>query len=600
MFLAVVATSIMQLFSVTQDTHAAVGSTASDIWYVRTAAECAVNGDGLAYDCATTPGGHGAFNGTTPTQMNWTPATGIDDGDIVYICGTHHTGLYIGVAAAGSQGKPITIHFGCPGNAGKIIQQTVLAEALQATNWVNEASGRWYLSLASYANSPKRVWANMVELMRSETKDVLGQPVSLNGPVRGWWFDDVNNRLYLPSTVNPAVTLMELRTLSSSNTPCSFSAICLTRKENKFFDIVNPNIEGGGLGAIYILGATDIRIFGSSTVDDCRIGRLSNRGIYISDSSGNGSGVASARIEVFNCRLDPGLQESIDGYTHELNGVTHDGIFISEGSNDNNFHDLIVNDWQHTGISIAAIRGTTTITNNRISNVTFTCQWFVEYCRAFGVDGSRLHAATGNMFVNNRVKNMTVRSQLNGNGNIVEGNLFTDQRIGAVVIDKSHISQVLEFQGYAGPSQDNLIRRNIFANNLASPCISFRNGTNTVSGNIIVENTFINCGGLDTPGAEYTALYIPEDATIGAQVIRNNTFLVSNGEAPIHYKNLGKISAIAFNAGCSGDVCEGNVAIDAAQYPVMNSDEAFATRCGIGMWWQMTPVSIREFLCFHH
>lgn len=577
---------------------AIAGSDAVDTWYVRPNTECVVNGNGLAYTCAATPGGQGAFN-STDSGLNWTPTTGIDDGDIVYVCGFHKTGLLVGTLAAGSVNKPITVRFDCPGNPGRILQQTILAEASQAVNWINESPGVWYISLASYSNSPKRVWSNGVELMRSETKTVLGQPVSVTGPVRGWWFDSTNNRLYLPSNVNPSVTLTELKTLSSSNTPCSFSAICFTRKENKFFNVINPNLEGGGLGAVYILGATDIKIYGLVSSADCRIGRYSNRGVYISDSAGNGTGIASGNIEIFNCTLDPGLPESIAGYTHEVNGVTHDGIFVSEGSNNNSFHDLLIYDWQHTGFSIAAIRGTTTITNNVVTNVTFECRWFVEYCRAFGIDGQQLNFATGNVIRNSRIKNMTVRSQLNGNGNIVEDNLFTDQRVGAVVIDKSHLSQVLEFQGYAGPSQDNVVRRNIFANNTASPCISFRSSTFTNENHTIEENTFINCGGLDTPGADYVAVHIPSELNVGDQILRNNKFVISNGQLPINYKAAGFVSVSDFEAACTGDTCDGNFEMDSSGFAAFDSNSSYAAKCGLGTWWQMTATSVREFLCLH-
>jgi len=576
---------------------ALVGSEANNTWYVRPKVECSINGNGLSYECAESLGGSGAFN-STDSGLNWTPVTGIDAGDTVYVCGLHTTGFLVGPSASGTPDRHITIRFDCPRNPGRILNQTILTEALQAANWVKESEGVWYLSLPSYINPPKRVWLNDIEHMQSEVKSLLGQSSTPNGPVRGWWFDAPNKRLYLPSTSNPSIKLMVVKTLSSTNVPCSFSALCFMRANNKFFDIINPNVGGGGLGSVYILGATDIRIFGLKTTNDCEIGRWSHRGVYITDSTGRGTGTESRNIEIFNCNIDPRLPESIAGYAHEFNGVTGDGILLSEGSHDNSFHDLIIIDWQHTGFSVEALRGTTTIRNNVVSNTVFTCRWFVEYCRPFGIDGSRLNAATGNVFRNNKIVNMTVRAQFNGNGNLLEGNLFTNQRIGGIFLTKKNISQVLEFQGYAGPSQGNIVKRNIFLNNTTSPCISFNASNFTNSNHIIEENIFINCGGLDTPGAEYAALYLPNKLNVGAQTIRKNRFIVSNGHLPIMYRSFGFKSVVDFETSCSDDICTNNFEIEASKFEFIN-DAASATQCGLGMWWQMSANAQREYICFH-
>lgn len=592
-----VVTTVLEL--ILEASIALAGSAAVDTWYIRPQSECAVNGNGLAYTCASTPGGSGAFNSPMPTEVNWTPVTGVDQGDIVYVCGTHTQSLLIGLTATGTAEKHITIRFDCPGNPGKILKQTVLTEALQTGNWVNESTGVWYIALPSYANSPKRVWVNHVELMRSETKNVLGQPVSVNGPVRGWWFDDANKRLYLPSISNPAVSITEMRTLSSGNSNCAYSAVCFTKTVNQYFDLINPNLEGGGLGALYIIGASNLRIFGLQTVNDCRIGRLSNRGVYLADSAGNGTGTASHDIEIFNCLLDPGIPESVDGYTHEFNGVSHDGLFLSNGTNNNKFYNLKIRNWQHTGIGIAAISGTTTINGNIFENIEFECDWFIEYCRAFGVDGTITGAANGNIFRKNIINGMTVRSQLNGTNNIVEDNLFMNQRIGDVVIDKINHSQVLELQAYAGAAHNNVIRRNIFYNNPVSPCISFREGgASTVDGTIIEDNAFINCGGLDTPGHEYTVISIRNHASILNQIIRNNRFFVSNGQPTIFYKASGIVSLAGFEAACVGDMCTGNREYNTAGL-VADESSGYADRCGFGMWWQATNNSLRKYVCFH-
>ena len=65
------------------DAFAAVGDTTPQAWFVRPAAICAVNGDGLGYECATTAGGRGAFSGFS--NILYSPTTGVDDGDTLYV-----------------------------------------------------------------------------------------------------------------------------------------------------------------------------------------------------------------------------------------------------------------------------------------------------------------------------------------------------------------------------------------------------------------------------------------------------------------------------------------------------------------------------------
>lgn len=592
-----VTTAVLQL--ILDATIALSGSALMDTWYVRPQTECAINGNGLSYACAEEADGPGAFNSPMPTAVNWTSVTGVDQGDVLYICGFHTEPLLIGTAATGTAERHITIRFDCPGNPGRILQQTIHAEALQAGNWVNESTGVWYLSFASYENGPKRVWVNGNELVRSETKQALGQSDGPGHPIRGWWYQDSARRLYYPSMVNPATIITELRTLASGNTNCAFSAICFTRITNQYFDVINPNVEGGNFGSIYILGAANIRIFGLQKPEDCRIGRLSNRGIHLTDTLGWGAGIASANNEVFNCILDPGIPESFDGYTHEWNGVSHDGLFLLHGSNNNKFHHLVLRNWQHAGIGMAALNGPATINGNVIEHNTFECEWFIEYCRAFVVDGTQAGWADGNIIRQNIIDGMTIRSQFNGTHNTAEDNLFMNQRIGDIVIERPHSSQILELQPYRGPSHDNVIRRNVFYNNTSSPCISFRDGAaSTIVNTLIEDNTFINCGGIDTPGAEHVVINIPNAASILNQTIRNNRFFVSNGQPAIFYKTHGFLSVADFETNCVGDVCTGNRSYDTSGL-VADESVNYTNRCGFGMWWRMDSATEQKHVCFH-
>lgn len=64
---------------------AETGSAAADTWYVRPVAECAHNGDGLAYNCAAEAAASGAFKSFSGVIM--TTTVGVDDGDTLIACG---------------------------------------------------------------------------------------------------------------------------------------------------------------------------------------------------------------------------------------------------------------------------------------------------------------------------------------------------------------------------------------------------------------------------------------------------------------------------------------------------------------------------------
>ena len=109
--------------------YAAVGTSGPESWYVRPSGACPHSGDGLAYDCASGPGQAGAF--VDFPSIGWAPTTGIDDGDTLYVCGTHTTVKSLIVAGAtGSDGSPITLNFDCPGDSGLIRHVTAHPEAL--------------------------------------------------------------------------------------------------------------------------------------------------------------------------------------------------------------------------------------------------------------------------------------------------------------------------------------------------------------------------------------------------------------------------------------------------------------------------------------
>lgn len=571
MWLAVV------LFSFLLNVIPDIGNAAT--WFVRPIADCAYSGNGAAYECAPSSGQRGAFRDTS--AVNWNPLNGVAPGDTLYVCGQHLHGMQ--VATAGTETQRVTISFSCPGNNGRIIQRVIHADALQEQNWAQPLPYIWYIA-NPYINKPYRLWINMQEQVASESKDYLGTQVSPTGPFRTWWYDALNKHIYIYSRGNPAQYILEMRSLASSNSNCMYAAICLT-VSNHHIDIVNPDLQGGGLGAVYIAGSSYIRIFGDHKTR-CSIGAWGARGITMSDSSVSGVGTSAHHNEVYNCVIDPYVSPGLDGMTHELNGTTGDGIVLSQGADDNYFHDLTIRNWQHSMVNIVGTVGTLPLQRNVFEYITYECSDYVEYCRAFSVDGNSLDRVSGNVFRSSVISNMTVRSQLNGNANIVEKNYFKHQRNGTVLKGPLTIAQVLEFEGYAGPSQDNVVRGNVFFGNRISPCVSFRPNARLLSGHRIEKNIFINCGGVD---GNYTALFMPEHINLGSNTVRENTFI---GADPIYYRSVGKTSVSQFEAACTSDQCSGNQEALLTSFPIITDGG-----CLLGFLWEMGGQRPTEYIC---
>lgn len=539
-------------------------------WFVRPSTSCAFNGDGLSYECAQYNGGTGAFNSFV--GINWTPVAGVDKGDILFVCGEHSSTFVIPSHVTGDDQNHITVDFLCPNDRGKIRTRTVLSNALDPASWINTHPNIWRISLTQFDNFPRRVWTNGVEQIMSESFGMLGVRSSSGpyGPVRFWWYDISSKSMYVFSKTNPSQWLTSVETLSSTNTGCSYASLCILRPTNKYIDVLNPILEGGGLGSLFILGASNIRVLGIEGAESCHIGGFAGRGILISDSGSNGTGAQSDSIEIGHCRLDPYLPSYLSGYQHELNGVTHDGISAFHGVNNSWFHDLVIRSWQHTGVTLIAHRGVGSVNNNILERITYDCDLFVEYCRAFAVDSVNLSKASHNIFRDSVITNQTVRSQFNGDHNTVQNNIFMNQRLGSVTIGKSHISQVLESQGYLGPSEDNRLIGNVFYNNKVGPCFYIRPDTNTKKRFTISGNLFIDCGGTDTPGAEGVALFIPDEGISSQHVITRNIFVVPDGRHPLFYKELGKASVEQIHGRCVSDTCSLNTEsyTDMVQVPV--------------------------------
>jgi len=538
--------------------YAAVGTSGPESWYVRPSGACPHSGDGLAYDCASSPGQPGAF--VDFPSIGWAPTTGIDDGDTLYVCGTHTTGKSLIVAGAtGSDGSPITLNFDCPGDSGLIRHVTAHPEALAPEAWTHDGGDRWSLVLSGYAYPlPRRLWINGIEQIMSNSLANVGTRInSPTAPVATWWFDQAANRLTVQSASNPAVGAVSVESLAAREVG-HYAPIRIPTNETDWVRVVNPRLEGGHYAALYSLGADHITIEGSS-VETCRIGRHGVRGLFIADTNGNGTGEPSDDVTVTRCTIAPDAPLSYAGYAWEWNSGQGDGIDVAFGAQRVRLLSNVIRDWPHANLSIRATSGTGAVRDVAVHNNVLTCAAHVSYCRGFTIDGNGPDRATGIVLSGNIFDGFRIRSQLNGNGNTLISNVFRNQRPDIVYGNRT---ESVEMQAYTGTSYGNLLAYNTLSNAHA-PCLSIRGEQPTLAGHALIGNRLLDCGGPYIAGSEDVALVIP--AGVGTQTIVNNVIYHHARPSWVQYRAAGKLPVAAFDAACSGDRCGGNIEEGSAQ-----------------------------------
>lgn len=563
---------------------AATGSSAVDTWYVRPLGACANNGDGLAYGCASGAGATGAFIGRA--NIIWTATTGVDDGDTLYICGSHTESIFPGPNTIGTASSRIKINWSCPSDRGSIRISTIMTEGLVGGNWTNESGNLWYLSLAAYAAlpNPRRVWLSGTEEFPATVKADLGtREGGGSNPISRWWYDSGNARLYIYATANPATVYSSFESLvATSSANCGYTPFCIPSSTRQYIDLINPILEGGNTVGLYINDAsTEIRVYGTD-VSECQIGNRSPQGISFNDAASNGTGATPTYIRVHDCTIDSGIPSAlyVYGSSQGSSGLSWDfggwgdGIHFRYACTNCVIEDNIVRNWPHAQIYIHATAGTNTITGNHIRNNYLDCD--LSYCHGLGSDGTSLGMATNNWWYGNQIWNMATHDSLNGNGNYFIGNLWANHR--CETVSTLNRCATIHWEGYtASVSQDNYFVNNTLANNEYAPCIEFVQGLNNKSGFVVANNILLNCGGTNVAGKENYSLYIQNHASVLNQTFKNNEIYDSSVTNTVYYKATGATTVAGFQAACSGDTCSGNIATNPL---LMTATTDFSLRSG--------------------
>lgn len=536
---------------------AAVGTSAAENWYLIQG--CTHNGDGLAQACAPSAGASGAWN--DPANVSWTVTTGVDDGDSLWIGGTFVCKtLTVGSSANAPSNNRIKIRFDLAGNPGKIRNVCALTEALTAGNWTDMGGNVWRIDVNAYVwDDPNRMWLNGVEILGTDTLSHLGTQVNGGGPVTRWYHDGAAGHIYLYNVGNPATGLTSLEGLFASGSN-DYAPIRINGAGISGIEIINPNVEGGNLAALYTLGPNDIVIHGSNgDRSTCNIGKHSGRGILLQGTSTSGMGSNNTDIVIYDCTIDAGWPSHLADYRYELTHQLGNGVEVS-GSTRPIITRTTIKDWSHANLYIVSIGGTDTVVDGKFNENLLTFSNAVAYARPLNVDGDALGRASNNEFNRNELSNFTVRPQLNGNGNKYVGNKIGPVRETLVLKSgTTQHGQSLSIEKYAVISQDNLYANNTVFGNGVAPCVDYRNTGSSSTGHKWYNNAFINCGNAAytaLPNGEGVAFYLPSSFT-GNLDIRNNHFhpVTSN---PFSLNGT-KYTIAGFEAACpAGSTCSGN------------------------------------------
>lgn len=492
---------------------AAVGTSASNTFYV--VKGCANNGDGLASNCAASGGASGAWNALA--SVVWTTTTGVDDRDILNICGEFIDETLV-LSASATLGNEIQVRGdGCAGNPGIINRIHTMTEATTAGNWTNESENIWYLDVSGYSwPHARRVWLNDIELMVADQKTNLGTQINGGTPVSTWFPDTTNNRLYLYSVGNPATGMTSLKSLVAGSGTCSYSAVCANGASVQGIKLTNLTIKGGNLAGFYTLGSQRIELIGTAEdASSCNV--LDGvRGVIFQGTSTSGTGSNSVDLKVDRCTIDQRWPSNLADYRFEPSILGSLNAIEISGSTRPVVRRSIIRDSHHANIYMIATTGTDTVVDGIIEENLVTCRDYVAYCRLFNADGATVGRLTNNTIRRNRFLNASIRSQVNGNGNFYLANLWGLMRDDVVVKGgTSHDKdQTISVEKYAGVSQDNLFASNVFYGNPWGACVDYRNSGLSSTGNQFIDNIFDGCS---------VAISIPSSFT-GDLTVRGNLF----------------------------------------------------------------------------
>lgn len=306
------------------------------------------------------------------------------------------------------------------------------------------------------------------------------------------------------------------------------------------------DLRGGLMASLSVYGSS------YSLIEDCRIGRGSmSMGVWVSDKPWAPKKRSSDYGEIRNCVIDSGYSKR--------NGTTEDGIHLRINASRWTIHNVYLSGWGHSMVSLWQQGGNGSVSYNKVFQSYFT-SGNVTYTRAFDIKGED-RGAQFNEFYGNWIVNVSVRSQIGGDHNLIYENIFhtiknsPDKDFGTA--QGIYLTNSMVNSSYV--SHDNIISNNTFID-CDEPAIFVRSIESywPTYGNVIKNNTIYNCGSNSKEGYGNVGLFIANQTGVYNNSYVQNIFLYPAGSMPILYGDL-QLSVQDFNeADRNGDAILGN------------------------------------------
>lgn len=269
-----------------------------------------------------------------------------------------------------------------------------------------------------------------------------------------------------------------------------------------YINIKNLDFQGGAGASFKIENNIGWKI------SNCNIGKNAAYGILVKYSSD---------ILIDNVILDANQildRSELVGGSHIDNTGCEDGIFLGTGSQNITIRNSFFKNWAH-----ACFGANTTNINNKIVNIKFYNNELTGPDQDYGGRIAYSGYIEDSEFYNNYIHDIAVANQLGGSRNHFHHNIIDGVKNST--LKTSQVGQGIWIMNYNIQVRDNIIENNIIANTeskgLEIYSINFKK-PGEVSGNIIRNNIFYNCG----TDENNIAIQFHEDEA--GQAIYNNTF----------------------------------------------------------------------------
>ncbi len=412
-------------------------------------------------------------------------------------------------------------------------------------NWSDAGGGVWVFSMAGFRNRHPTVL--LLDGRRALGSARRAGDVCLPaGPATiEWHFESDVLRLCSPKG-NPA---RQFATISGMQTWQREPLWPIYIEAQRGIVIDGLAVEGGAYGAIEIRGASS-----EIEIRNCAVGHDSASGIRVFSME-----APIRNLDLHDNLIDSGIRWGAVGYEPRVSG---EGVHFNSGVTNSRVYRNEIVAWSHNGVYLDAhLPKAPGVTDNQVFDNEFHCglnSSYFDYCRPMAIDGGVTGQASRNLVFRNRMHDVSLGSQMNGDGNFIIGN--TCYNVANSGARRRPTGMCFRMQPYVH-SRDNLIAYNTMAGT-ADAAVEVLPGTGGVAaGHRIVGNIMYDCGRVADTGRAGVCLDIWDDPAVGPQAITGNLLFNPGRATRVRYRQQSPMNASKLKAR-QGDTVAGNRVAD--------------------------------------